>query len=67
VLWSKDGHALYAPYHWSTAIRAMLIAHLTVAFATAYPAAKALYYGVGFREFTRELSHIKRAEVARFV
>jgi cobalt/nickel transport system permease protein len=31
VLWSKNGHALYAPYHWSKTIPAMLLAHLTLA------------------------------------
>lgn len=31
VLWSENGRALYAPYHFSKAIPAMMIAHLTVA------------------------------------
>jgi cobalt/nickel transport system permease protein len=31
VLWSDNGRALYAPYHFSKTIPAMMIAHLTVA------------------------------------
>jgi hypothetical protein len=32
--------------------------------AAGHPAAKGLYYAVGFSEFTREVPHVKRASPA---